>query len=61
MKKNKSALARFFSHNITLLVLSFLIAFVAWFIISVNPDTEYTATMTDLPVEIELSQAEAAL
>ena len=47
MKKNKSALARFFSHNITLLVLSFLIAFVAWFIISVNPDTEYTATMTD--------------
>lgn len=51
---NQSFLARFFSHNITLLVLAFLLAFVAWFVISMSEESEDTKTITDIPIEIEL-------
>ena len=53
-KNNKSLLSRFFSHNITLLVLAFLLAFVAWFIISLSEESEETKTITDIPISIEL-------
>lgn len=55
MNKNKSFLARFFSHNITLLVLAFIIAFVAWFIINASSETETNVTIDNIPVTIELT------
>ena len=55
MNNNKSVLARFFSHNITLLVLSFIIAFTAWFIINMSSETETSVTISDIPVTIELT------
>ena len=57
MKKNKSFLARFFSHNITLLVLSFILAFSAWFIINANSETETSVTIANIPVSLELSES----
>ena len=51
---NQSLLSRFFSHNITLLVLAFLIAFVAWFFITMTGESEDTKTITDIPITIEL-------
>lgn len=54
MKSNKSLLSRFFSHNITLLVLAFVLAFTAWFIISASSETETNVTISDIPVSIEL-------
>ena len=54
MKKNKSLISRFFSHNITLMVLAFLLAFVAWFVISMSEESEDSKTITDIPVLIEL-------
>lgn len=53
-KSNQSWLSRFFSHNITLLVLAFLLAFVAWFVISMSEESEETKTITDIPILIEL-------
>ncbi len=54
--KNKSFLSRFFSHNITLLVLAFIIAFTAWFIISANSETEANVTIDKIPVNIDLTE-----
>lgn len=54
MKNNRSRLSRFFSHDITLLVLAFVLAFVAWFVISMSEESEETKTITDIPVTIEL-------
>ena len=57
MKNNeKSILARFFSHNITLLVLSVVLAFSAWFIINMNSETETNVAISNIPVTIELSE-----
>ena len=53
-KNNQSLLSRFFSHNITLLVLAFVLAFAAWFIISLSEESVETNTITDIPVTIEL-------
>ncbi|MBQ3264182.1 MAG: hypothetical protein IJH07_00255 [Ruminococcus sp.] len=53
-KNNKSLLSRFFSHNITLLVLAFILAFVAWFFITMTGESEDTKTITDIPITIEL-------
>ena len=53
-KSNKSWLARLFSHDITLLVLAFLLAFVAWFVISMSEESEDTKTITDIPILVEL-------
>ncbi|WP_407382861.1 YbbR-like domain-containing protein [Ruminococcus sp.] len=54
MKNNRSVFSRFFSHDITLLVLAFLLAFVAWFVISMSEESEENKTITDIPVTIEL-------
>ena len=56
MKNNKNVLARFFSHNITLLVLSFILAFSAWFIINASSETDTNVAVTNIPVTIELSE-----
>ena len=53
MKKN-SFLTRLFSHNIVLLILSFLLAFIAWFIINANSETEMTRTISGIPMSVTL-------
>lgn len=53
MKKN-SFLTRLFSHNIVLLILSFLLAFIAWFIINANSETQTNVTISNIPVSITL-------
>ena len=53
--KNNNILTRFFSHNITLMVLSFVLAFTIWFIININSTTDSSETIEDIPIEIELS------
>ncbi|MBQ7219283.1 MAG: hypothetical protein IJS27_07210 [Ruminococcus sp.] len=52
--KRSSILTRIFSHNIVLLILSFLLAFVAWFIINANSQTETNVTISNIPVQISL-------
>lgn len=54
--KNNNILTRFFSHNITLMILSFLLAFTIWFIINANSQTESSVTIGNIPVTIELSE-----
>jgi YbbR domain-containing protein len=56
MNRNKTKLARFFSHDITLLVLSFVLAFSTWFIISAVSETDANVAVTGIPVIIELSE-----
>ena len=51
----KNILTRFFSHNITLLVLSFILSFTIWFIISASSETDSNVTISNIPVSIELS------
>ena len=55
--KNNNILTRFFSHNITLLILSFVLAFTIWFIININSTTESSETIANIPIRIELSDA----
>lgn len=55
--KNNNILTRFFSHNITLLILSFILAFTIWFVINVNSETDSSVTISDIPITIELSEA----
>ena len=54
--KNNNILTRFFSHNITLMILSFVLAFVIWYIINVNSETDSSVTISNIPVSIELSE-----
>lgn len=53
--KNNNILTRFFSHNITLLVLSFLLAFTIWFIIRVSSQTTSNKTISNIEITIELT------
>lgn len=55
--KNNNILTRFFSHNITLMVLSFVLAFTIWFIININSKTDSSETISNIPIQIELSDA----
>ena len=57
MKKNKSFLARFFSHNIVLMIMSFLLAFTIWFIINISSETDTNVTISGIPVTVELSDS----
>ena len=57
MNKKPGLLSRFFSHNITLLVLAFLLAFTAWFFINVSSETDTNVTITDIPITIELPES----
>ena len=60
MKNKQSFLSRFFSHDITLLVLAFLFAFTAWFIINASSETDNNVTISDIPISIELSDTAIA-
>jgi len=53
--KNKSGFGRFFSNDITLFVLSLLFAFIIWFVINANSQTESNVTISNIPITIELS------
>lgn len=53
--KNSNILTRFFSHNITLMVLSFILSFTIWFIISASSETDSNVTISNIPVTVELS------
>ena len=55
-KKEKSLLSRFFSHNITLLVMAFLIAVSAWFIINLSSNAENRTASVDVPIIVELPE-----
>lgn len=48
--KSGNILTRFFSHNITLLILSFILAFTIWFIINASSQTNSSVTISDIPV-----------
>ncbi len=52
--KKSSFLTRLFSHNIVLLIISFLLAFIAWFIINANSQTETNVTISNIPISITL-------
>ncbi len=52
--KKSSFLSRLFSHNIVLLIISFLLAFIAWFIINANSQTETNVTISNIPVMVTL-------
>lgn len=54
--KNDSIIKRFFSHNVTLIVLALLISFSIWFAINASSDTGTNVTISDIPVTIELPQ-----
>ena len=60
MKNNNSFLTRLFSHNITLLILAFLLAFSAWLYINGTAETDSSVTVKDIPIELELSDAAVA-
>ncbi|MBQ8057902.1 MAG: hypothetical protein IJ275_06180, partial [Ruminococcus sp.] len=47
---------RILSNNIALMVLSLLIAFVIWFVINANSQTESNVTISNIPITIDLSQ-----
>ena len=53
--KKPSFISRLFSHNITLLILAFILAFSAWFVISTSEESQETKTISDIPISIELS------
>lgn len=55
MKKNKSILVRFFSHNIVLMIMSFLLAFTIWFFINLSSETDTNVTISGIPITVELS------
>ena len=56
MNKGKNnILTRFFSHNITLMILSFVLAFVIWFIINASSETDTNVTISNIPITVELS------
>lgn len=54
MKNDKSFLKRLFSHNLTLLIIAFVITFVTWFVLSANSQTDTNVTISDIPITIEL-------
>lgn len=51
----KSKLSRFLSKDITLMVISVLLALVIWFIINAGSDAEGSIPINDIPIKIELS------
>ncbi len=57
MNNKQSFLSRFFSHNITLLVLAFLIAFAAWFVINASSETDTNVTISDIPIIVDLPES----
>ena len=59
MKKNKSFLSRLFSSNIFLLILSFILSFTSWVVVSFVSDTNIkTITIEKVPVSIDLPESD---
>ena len=54
--KSNSKFRRFLSNDITLFVLSMVIAFAIWFVINANSQTESNVTISNIPVTIDLPQ-----
>ena len=54
-KSKNNVLTRFFSHNITLMILSFILAFVIWFIINASSETDTNVVISNIPITVELS------
>ena len=52
--KNKSFFSRLFAHDSVLLIIAFIIAFVAWFIINANSDAENKITISEIPINIDM-------
>lgn len=57
MNNKNSFLSRLFSHNITLLILAFVLAFTAWLYLNGTAETDTSVTVKDIPIELELSEA----
>lgn len=57
MKKN-SKIKRFFSNDITLLVVSVILSFAIWFVVNANSSTQmdFNKTISDIPIVVELSE-----
>lgn len=53
--KNKSLLNRLVTNDISLMILSVLLALVIWFIINAGSDVESSAQINNVPINIELS------
>lgn len=61
MKNKKTfSLQRLFRNNKFLLLFSFVLAIILWMIFSQNSQEDYTGTINDLPISIELSQEASA-
>ncbi len=56
--KRKGFFSRLLSHDIVLLVISFVIAFGVWFLINTNSDTEGSITVNDIPINIDIENDE---
>ena len=52
---NKSKLSRFLSKDITLMVISVLLALVIWFVINAGSDAEGSVPINDIPITLDLS------
>lgn len=53
---NKGFMNRILSNNLVLMALSLLIAFIIWFVINANAQTESNVTISGIPIKYELSQ-----
>lgn len=53
---NKSKFRQIFSNNLTLMIMSLLFAFVIWFVINANSQTDTNVTVSDIPIVIELPE-----
>ena len=59
MKTNKSFLSKLFSSNIFLLILSFVLSFTSWIVVSFVSDTNIkTTTIENVPVSVNLPESD---
>ena len=59
MKTNKSLLSRLFASNVFLLILSFVLSFASWIVVSFVSDTNIkTTTIENVPVSINLPESD---
>ncbi len=54
--KSDSKIKRFLSKDITLFVISLILAFAIWFVINANAETERNTTISNIPITIELPE-----
>ncbi len=53
--KIKGLFSRILSNNLSLLALSLLLSFVIWFVINANSQTESNVTISNIPINVDLS------